>query len=74
MSDIKLQTLSFFSYLLLTEAFTNDSQVLGFLQQQGRTRNNSDKRLLDSRNGAGETPLLRAASIGKIPTLKVNEC
>lgn len=54
----------------------NDShlQVMGFLQQQGRSRSNSENRLVDSRNGMGETPLLRAASVGKIPVLKVPLC
>ena len=47
---------------------------MGFLQQQGRSRSNSENRLVDSRNGMGETPLLRAASVGKIPVLKVPLC
>jgi hypothetical protein len=47
------------------------SQVMGFFLKQGRHRNNQENRLLDSRNALGETPLLRAATVGKIPSLKV---
>ena len=53
-------------------ALADVPEVLGFLQQQGRskTASSSTSRLVDARNHAGETPLLRAASTGKIPTLK----
>ena len=53
-------------------ALADVPEVLGFLQQQGRSRtfSSSSSRLVDARNQAGETPLLRAASTGKIPTLK----
>lgn len=45
------------------------SQVVQFLIQQ--TRSNEDFRLVDSRNFAGETPLLRCMSTGNIPVAKV---
>ena len=53
-------------------ALADVPEVLGFLQQQGRSRTyaSSASQLVDARNQAGETPLLRAASTGKIPTLK----
>ena len=54
-------------------ALADVPEVLGFLQQQVRSRHNAaqgSRRLVDARNNAGETPLLRAASTGKIPTLK----
>ena len=44
---------------------------MGFFLKQGRHRNNQENRLLDSRNALGETPLLRASTVGKIPSLKV---
>jgi ankyrin repeat protein len=44
--------------------------VLGFLFQQTRGFLNPDTRLVESRNSSGETPLLRAAGVGKIPVVK----
>lgn len=43
--------------------------MVQFLIQQ--TRSNEDFRLVDSRNFAGETPLLRCMSTGNIPVAKV---
>lgn len=53
-------------------ALADVPEVLGFLQQQDRSRSSTNpaNRLVDARNNAGETPLLRAASMGKIPILK----
>ena len=52
-------------------AIADTPEVMGFLQQQGRALvSPPHTRLVDSKNDAGETPLLRAAATGKLPSLK----
>lgn len=48
-------------------------QVMSFLHQQTRTKNDPQNRLVELRNKKGETALLRASCVGKIPTLKVRD-
>lgn len=45
-------------------------EVMGFIYQQARGQLNSETRLVDSTNLDGETPLLRACYVGKIPIIK----
>lgn len=47
-------------------------QVMSFLHQQTRVKNDPQNRLVDLRNNKGETALHRASCVGKIPTLKVS--
>jgi ankyrin repeat protein len=51
-------------------ALAETPEVLGFLLQQSRGHLTPEIRLVDSRNAMGETPLLRAAGMGKIPVVK----
>lgn len=52
-------------------AMADTPEVMGFFHQQTRGYFDSETRLVDSRNDAGETPLLRAMMIGHIPVVKV---
>ena len=54
-----------------TETLIINNNIDSNFKNGGEPGINSDNRLVDSRNGMGETPLLRAASTGKIPVLKV---
>ena len=47
-------------------------QVIGFLVQQTRGFFADNVRLVECRNGAGETPLLRAMNVGVIPVIRVS--
>jgi hypothetical protein len=46
-------------------------QVMSFLHQQTRIKCDPQNRLVELRNNRGETPLLRASCVGKVPSLKV---
>jgi hypothetical protein len=48
--------------------------VIGFLVQQTRGFFADNVRLVECRNGAGETPLLRAMNVGVIPVIRVRLC
>ena len=56
-------------FLLICLSFW--TKVMSFFQQQCRMKNAPQHRHLETKNKNGETPLLRASSMGKIPTLKV---
>ena len=47
-------------------------QVMSFLHQQTRMKCDPQNRLVELRNNKGETPLLRACCVGKVPSLKVS--
>lgn len=57
---------SYFLFLLL-------KQIIGFLVQQTRGFFADNVRLVECRNGSGETPLLRAMSVGAIPVIRVTK-
>ena len=44
---------------------------MSFLHQQTRVKSDPQNRLVELRNNRGETPLLRAGCVGKVPSLKV---
>ena len=44
---------------------------MSFLHQQTRVKCDPQNRLVELRNNRGETPLLRASCVGKVPSLKV---
>ena len=44
---------------------------MSFLHQQTRVKSDPQNRLVELRNNRGETPLLRASCVGKVPSLKV---
>lgn len=50
---------------------SKSEQVMSFLHQQTRMKNDPQNRLVGLRNNKGETPLHRACCVGKVPSLKV---
>ena len=56
--------------LTLNTFFFFNIKVLNFLNQQTKGMLNSDTKLIDALNISGETPLLRACTIGKISVVK----
>lgn len=53
-------------------ALADSPEVMGFFHQQMKGVLSPDCSLVDSRNDMGETPLLRAARIGKIAVIRVS--